>query len=150
MRYLVLAFFGCLLACASSAVTPEARTNAPLPPWQVRMTMSGGFAGVAQTVMVTSDGALTARDVKRGLGVTRRLDDRRLAEIAQTLSALRAEPERGEPFPGRCADCFVYQIEAVLDGEQRQIRISSDRLADSPYRDLVRILTETMRHALGR
>lgn len=113
------------------------------------MIVSGGIAGISQTLLATSDGRLVARDLRRGTKVEQRIDRQTEQNIARAMNALSGEGPIVSPLPGRCRDCFNYEIQAVLDGERRHVRLSSDRLEDSPYRDLVKILSETMRHALA-
>lgn len=147
-RHFALAVFSVLLACAPPAVTSQATGEKLFAKWEVHMVVSGGIAGVSQTLIATSDGELIARDLKRGASVERRADEQTAQNIARALNTLKEEPPRAAPFPGRCRDCFNYEIQAVLDGERRYLRLSSERLEDSPYRELVRILAETLRRTL--
>lgn len=149
MRYFTLATFSLLLACAPLApVDPP--TRAPLfAHWGVHFIVSGGIAGMSQTLLVTSDRGLIARDLRRGAKVEQHLDERAVQDIAQALSALKEQPPSAGMFPGRCRDCFNYEVQAVLDGERRYVRLSSEQLQESPYRDLVKVLSETLRRALS-
>lgn len=149
MRYLALAAFSLLFGCSAPEMIPQATGEGPFARWEVHMIMSGGFAGIRQTLLATSDGQLVARDLKRGTTVEQRVDKKTEQDIARALNVLSGERPNGSPFPGRCRDCFNYEIQAVLDGERRYVRLSSEHLEDSPYKDLVKILSETMRRALG-
>lgn len=118
------------------------------PQWQVQLRVSGGIAGISRTLSVTSGGTLIARDLRLGLTVERPIEERRAAEIAKALVGVGTAPEAKQPHPSRCRDCVSYDLEISLDRAPQRVRLSSDSLETSRYRELVTLLAGTLRDAL--
>jgi hypothetical protein len=79
-----------------------------------------------------------------------RLSPARQEEIVELLAALgNAAADTGLFSASRCRDCLVYMLILSTDGKPRRVRIVSDRLADSPYQELISTLIALMTEAAG-
>lgn len=155
-------FFPCLLLFATllSACGPARISPTPLPTqaapqplptladkWSLKLTQSGGFAGVLLTVEVSSDGKISAEDSGSGKSKAQNLTADELAELKRLISTARISPNAG-PYPG-CADCFLYTLEINSNGKLSQVRADDITLKDSGALELVTYLRKLRNALLG-
>ncbi len=145
---------GCILAILLSACVPALRAPtspqavpSPAADWTIKLTQSGGFAGVMLTVQVSSDGRLTAQNQRAMRSVTQILPPETVAQLARYHArALQVTP--AAPHTG-CADCFLYSLEFSSSGTTSHIEADDTTLADSGVAELVRLLQQVRDRALG-
>ncbi len=137
-----------LAACGPAAQFPGApqASATPAGDWTVKLTQSGGFAGVMLTVQVSADGTLTAANQRAGSSVTRSLPPETIAEIARhSYGLLQTTPVA--PHSG-CADCFHYRLEFSAPNRTGYIEDDDTTLAASGAADLIRLLQQLRDDAL--
>ncbi len=137
-----------LAACGPAAQSPVAPQASPSPAgeWTVKLTQSGGFAGVMLTVQVSADGTLVAENQRAGSSVTKSLPPETIARIAsQSSQFLQMTPVA--PRSG-CADCFLYKLEFHALDRTSYVEADDTTLAASGAADLVRLLQQLRDEAL--
>ncbi len=120
-----------LAACGPAAQFPDAPQASPTPAsdWTVKLTQSGGFAGVMLSVEVSADGTLVAANQRAGRSVTRSVPAETIAQIArQSYGLLQTTPVA--PRSG-CADCFLYRLEFSSPGRSGYIEADDTTLSAS-------------------
>lgn len=143
-----------LLACCMFGACKAVETVAPLqttPGGQVEFSVSGGFAGIRQSLTVDGTGLIVARDDKRGKVVRGQLDPARLAEIWAVF--MKINPEAGattQRLDARCKDCFQYTIMSTAGGRRHRASVSSAALSASPYGEVVKSLSQILRETLSQ
>src|SRR5512142_1246459 len=137
-----------LAACGPAVVSPPASQASPAPAqdWTVKLTQSGGFAGVLLTVQVSSDGTLIARNERAGSSVTKSLPPEATAQIASFAAGLAAATS-ATPRSG-CADCFLYRLEVTSGGRSAAIDADDTTLAGSGAAELIQLLQRLRDEAL--
>lgn len=112
----------------------------------VKLTQSGGFAGVLLTVEVASDGQLTAQDERTHRSVTETLPEAIIAKLTELISSTSLS--RGAVPSSGCADCFIYDLEIHSDGQTIEMRVDDVTLGDSGATDLIAFLRDLRDSAL--
>ncbi len=137
-----------LAACGPAAafpIVPQASPSSAMQ-WTVKLTQSGGFAGVMLTVQVSSDGTLVAENQRAGSSVTRRLPPETIGLIALHYSRL-SQGTSAAPRSG-CADCFLYRLEFSSPERSGHVEADDTTLAASGAADLIRLLQQLRDDAL--
>jgi hypothetical protein len=143
-----LALITFLTACGR--VLPATTAPQPLPSpgeaWTIKLTQSGGFAGVHLTVEVSSNGQLKAEDQRSGRTVLQNLSPASMTELnrlfSKALAATAAPPRSG------CADCFIYDLEVTSAGNTSAIRVDDTTLEASGAAELITFLRQLRDRAL--
>lgn len=149
-KLLVLLLTGLLLAACGSPVTetpvkPERTKTAQT--WNtIKMTQSGGLAGVSRIITISHDGAGSAIDERAAKNVTILLTDEQFAELDAFISSFKKPAE--VTLDPNCADCFVYSLELAFNDKTRTVQVSDTQLATSGYEPLVTFLRALMDAAL--
>lgn len=127
-------------ACGPAQIVPSGPQPLPSPTqsWTLSLTQSGGLAGVSLTVMVSSNGELTAEDHKSGRSVTRSLSPAELTQLAALYSP-DLQVVR-QPAPSGCADCFVFDLEGSFGGRITSIHADDTTLDASGAGELIRMM----------
>jgi hypothetical protein len=135
---MLFTLFG-LSACGTERAFPP---PAPTPEydWTMRLTQTGGFAGVHLVIQVTSAGALKAEDLRTGRSVTLNLTPGELSELDRLRQALTSQPSAR--LPSACADCFIYDLEIASDGGIIKVEADDTTLAASGAQALIEHLLE--------
>jgi hypothetical protein len=135
-------------ACAPAGGAPDAPQPLPSPAgdWKLKLTQSGGFAGVNLTVEIDSHGQLTATDKRTGRTVSQSLPADTMRRLSQLYSQVSLTTPRG-PGSG-CADCFIYSLELSSGGRPMQIQLDDTTLAGSGMADLIQQLQQLRDRAL--
>lgn len=129
-----------------TASPPETKS---LPQWQVRLSQSGGFAGVSRRVELDSTGWLKVSDEKSGVEITTNLPPEALKEIATLVLEAQAGEQKPAPPGSACRDCFNYALSIERDGERIQVRADDMTLGQVPLEPLISRLLELQREALS-
>lgn len=113
--------------------------------WLVRMTLSGGFAGLLRKIEVKSGGEYVVIDEKVKKTFSDDLTEAEISNLEELVSKLKFfAPE----MPTGCADCFIYEIE-IESGGRKMIASADDiSLEDSGLGELVQFLHNIMDRAL--
>ncbi|HEX2696420.1 MAG TPA: hypothetical protein VHM28_01855 [Anaerolineales bacterium] len=151
-----LSLFAILLsACGPARFDPKPLPTSgapqPLPTladkWSVKLTQSGGFAGVMLTVEVSSDGTIKAEDTRSGKSVTQTLSPTQLNQLKDLISAAKISPNAA-PYPG-CADCFIFTLEINSNGTVSRVQVDDITAKDSGALELINALRQLRNAMLG-
>ena len=112
----------------------------------IKLTQTGGFAGVHLEIQVSSEGWMTAKDQRSGRAVTSPLSEGTLQELGQLVAKTRSPAT--EHLPSMCADCFIYELEIASTTGVIRIQIDDTNLAESGARALIQFLGEIRDQAL--
>ena len=117
----------------------------------VEYSMSGGFAGIRQSLTIQDTGQIEAHDEKYGKVVRGQLDAARLARLRATLIKISANSETTSPRLGTgCTDCYQHTVKATFGDRRFQVYMNSMALQASPNGELVRTLSLILREVLSR
>ncbi len=145
---ILLALAVLLAACGPATITAPDVQPLPSPSstWDVSLTQSGGFAGVQLKVEVSSDGRLTAENLRSGSTATRQLDAATLGKLSGLVSAIPASTPQ---LPAsKCADCFLYDLQITSGARTIHIQADDTTLAASGADQLIGLLRELRDTAL--
>ena len=117
----------------TATATPEAPTATAVPAtaiptappqttevWSIDFQRSGGFAGLSQSLSISSDGSARYEDMRTGTVETGTLSAETLAELRALIESsafFSQAPEQDAP----CADCFNLGITVTFDGESHTV-----------------------------
>jgi hypothetical protein len=150
-RHLVASLMVMVCLSASACGISHAALPAPLPSpsgaWTIRLTQSGGFAGVLLTIQITSDGKLEAQDHRSGRSVARELTPETVAQLGTLVSQLRIAG--GTPPPSACADCFLYDLELESATGTTRVHADDTSMADSGAAAVIGFLRQLGDNALA-
>ncbi len=151
---LILGFF--LAACGPAIIVPPDVQPLPSPsgsqlpsagPWTVSLVQTGGFAGVDLKVVVSSDGRMTAENVRSGKKVSKMLDAGDLAKLAPLAASVGAQAPQS-PQHSDCADCFLYDLQVTSGGRSVHVQADDTTLAASGAQGLITLLQQLRDDAL--
>ncbi len=129
---------------------PSPADPQPLPSptgsWTMTLTQSGGFAGVSLKVTVSSDGQLTAEDVRSGRTISKQLPPETMTKLAELYQA--SAPVTSQHVNSNCADCFLYDLQISSGGHIVTVKADDTTLNASGAADLVRLLRQLRDEAL--
>jgi hypothetical protein len=135
-----------LVSCA--APEPEITYTAPeleTESWSVKLTVSGGIAGIQRNIQVDETGKYTVTDEQAGNTQTGELTDVELAELESLVTGFEFSSPK---TPSMCADCFVYDLEIQSGGKKMLAQADDVNLGDSGMGTLVEFLRGLMDRAL--
>jgi hypothetical protein len=113
----------------------------------MRLTQTGGFAGVHLVIHVTSAGGIKAEDQRTGRTATLRLSPEELSELDSLRRALTSQ--QTERLPSACADCFIYDLEIGSNTGIIRVQADDTTLAASGAQALIEHLRELRDRALS-
>jgi hypothetical protein len=142
---ILISLFG-LSACGTERTFPP---PAPTPDrdWTMRMSQTGGFAGVHLVIHVTSVGELKAEDQRTGRTATLNLPPWELLELDGLRQALTLQ--QTARLPSACADCFIYDLEIASNTGILRVQADDTTLAASGAQALIERLRELRDRALS-
>lgn len=115
--------------------------------WMVSLQLSGGFAGLSQSIDISSDGTAVAKNERSNKTVKRQLTSDELSQLMTLVkSASLKSPGGGLPV---CVDCFNYNIQINSDGGKFTAQFDDVSLPDSGMSSLVKYLRELMDKTLA-
>jgi hypothetical protein len=118
----------------------------PSDKWIVKLTQSGGIAGVLLTIEVSSDGQLKAEDQRSQHNVTKILPTQTIAELKSLIFNTPVSTS-GVPQTG-CADCFIYDLEIQSEGNNVKIHVDDVSMNASGAQELITTLLKIRDGAL--
>ena len=147
-----------LLACSRAIPAPQPlpspqplptrqQTPGPVAAWTVSMQLSGGFAGLSRSIVISNDGMATARDERSGKTVKKQLTPDEFAQINNLVKSATLNPSSGSPAV--CVDCFVYNIQVNSGGGKSTAQFDDISLPNSGMAPLVNYLRDLMSKMLA-
>ena len=135
-----------LSACGTERTFPP---PAPTPDhdWTMRLTQTGGFAGVHFVIQVTSAGELKAEDQRTNRSAVLNLPPGELSELDSLRQAVTSQPIGR--LPSACADCFIYDLEIASSTGIFRVQADDTTLAASGAQALIERLRELRDRALS-
>jgi len=128
---------------------PPTATAAPVTEvWSIEFQRSGGFAGLAQSLSISSDGQARYEDMGNQLTETGTLSATDLAELRALIDSsgfFSQAPKQDAP----CADCFNLRISVTLNGQSHTVE-AVDIGVDPALKPLVDKLTLLLQDGLGQ
>jgi hypothetical protein len=142
---MLLSLFG-LSGCGTERTFPPP-VPTPDRDWTMRLTQTGGFAGVHLVIQVTSAGVMKVEDQRTARTATLNLPPGELTELDSLRQAF-ATPQTPR-LPSACADCFIYDLE--IESNTGLIRVQADdtTLVASGAEALIQHLRELRDRALS-
>ncbi|MCX6067071.1 MAG: hypothetical protein NT121_15165 [Chloroflexi bacterium] len=116
--------------------------------WQIKLSQSGGLAGVQRSIEIFGSGEMTVDDENSKAHIVDKLAAEQLASLEKLVASSQYQPDSGSA--GGCADCFVYMLEITSGGETFQAQLDDVTLADSGLNPLVDTLGRLMKAALEK
>jgi len=117
-------------------------------PWILELQLSGGIAGRNELLRLSDDGRALILDRRLNRSREIKLDSAQQSKISEMVEALEktiAGDDVDRFSSSQCRDCLVYILVLPTADKSRRIRIVSDRLAGSPYRELIFALRGLMK-----
>ena len=111
------------------------------------MQLSGGFAGLSQSIEISSDGAVTAKDERSNKVAKRQLISDELTKLTSLISS--ASLQSPTDLLTGCADCFNYNIQINSDSGKFTAQLDDVSLPDSGIKLLVGYLGKLMNQMLA-
>ena len=143
--FILLAAAFLLAGCSPQQVEATATPPALEETWSVKMTLSGGIAGLLRTVEVQADGSYVVVDERADTTIQGKLEDEKLLVLKGFIENLVITTPKN---PAVCADCFVYDIE-IRNGGKTMIANADDlSVGESGLGELVNFLQELINTAL--
>jgi len=139
--------FSILLAACDKATPTSQQIPSPTGKWMVNMHLSGGIAGLSQSIEILSDGAVTAKDEQSNKIVKRQLTSDKLTQFVALVKSTSLKSSSGGPTG--CADCFNYNIPIDFDGRKFTALLDDVSLPDSGMELLVGYLRKLMNQMLA-
>lgn len=153
--YLIL--FSLLLASCGPSETPtplatptEKTASTGLPVlegrWSIRLVHSGGIMGLSRNLDISADGKYWATDERTGKTYTGLLSPEEFSKIKELIAS--AEYEENTQPEKICADCFIYELQILSNGERFYVQLNDLELAHSGLESLVSTLRNLMSRTL--
>ncbi len=141
----IFASFTLILVACSKSASPTYTPPVLEETWAVKMTVSGGIAGILRTIDVNSTGSYSVADQRSGKIVTGTLTEAELATLQGLISALEVSTPKNPPI---CADCFEYELEIESGGKKMIASTDDISLGETGMGELVEFLRQTLDTAL--
>ena len=140
MKKFTLSFLIILIFLSSCGNTKSVLPNtqpfpSPAGKWNLKLTQSGGIAGVQLTVEVNSDGLLKAENQRSQQIVTKILSSQTVIELKKLIFNTISSASR--TTQSACADCFIYDLEIQLDGSNIKIHVDDITINKSGAQELI-------------
>lgn len=122
-----------LIISACAEMQPEQPTQSiecqsPIE-WKIDFSLSGGFAGVSQSLSISSDGSMIKQDLRKGERFESTLSSEELGKIAGMLA--QACPFEGIRMNNRCADCFEYKLNVIMNSKRYSLETNEISVPDN-------------------
>jgi hypothetical protein len=112
----------------------------------VKLTQTGGFAGVSRIIEVSSDGNVAVEDQRASSSRTRELSAEALAQLDGLVRSSGGTP--GTDYPSVCADCFIYDLQVVSTKATYRVHTDDASIAGSGAEPLIVFLRQLCQHVL--
>ena len=129
-----------LSACSPTGQNQESATEQPQdtasPNWSVMLNISGGFAGLMQTLTLDQSGQAIFID-KRKKSRTEKQITREDLQIYADLVKNLADTDHAETRPDQCRDCINYALDISSDGKLKHRAVNTISLTNSDAKELI-------------
>jgi len=105
----------CINSTQTALPTPSNECQTPIE-WKIELSRSGGIAGQARSVKVSSNGYMITKDLQSEDGAETKLSQDELKKISGIL--VEACPFEIGRISSGCADCFVYKLVIFMNGKR--------------------------------
>jgi hypothetical protein len=151
MNKITLCLLMVIIISSSCGEAKSIKTNPqPLPSasdkWNVKLTQTGGIAGVFLTVKVSSDGQLIAENQRSQQNVTKTLSSQTIAELRGLI--FNSVLSTSHVQQTGCADCFIYDLEIQSEGNNVKIQVDDVSINNSGAQELITTLLRIRDDAL--
>jgi len=109
--------------------------------WQIRMTQSGGFAGVSRRLEISSSGEMTIIDERSKKQRASQLPPDMFAMLKEMVASTIYHPPTKLLM---CEDCFVFELKIENGTEQFQVQIDELNLPNSGLETLIGFLEKLL------
>ena len=127
-------------ACAPTERSQESATPqqqaAVTTSWSAILNISGGFAGLMQTLTLDQSGQAIFID-KRKKSRTEKQVTREDLQIYADLVKNLANTNRTETRPDQCRDCINYALDISSDGKLKRRAVNTISLTNSDAKELI-------------
>lgn len=151
IKTILLFILAMLLAAAcTTAEVGVAAASSTTDTWSVRLSISGGFAGVRRQIEVDYSGRLLVQDQKLKKKVAGSLDSSELEKLAVLVRSAAAKPaSTGKPRHADCFDCYRYTMILKTGDKETKSQINGLQDLDAGKNQLVQHLLSIMRQRLS-
>ena len=104
--------------------------------WSAKLNISGGFAGLMQTLTLDQSGQAIFID-KRKKSRTEKQVTREDLQIYADLVKNLADTDRTETRPDQCRDCINYALDISSDGKLKHRAVNTISLTNSDAKELI-------------
>ena len=127
---------------------PPTATAAVTETWSIEFQRTGGFAGLAQSLSIRSDGQATYEDMRADRVETGVLGPADLADLRALIDSASffSQPS---PQEAPCADCFNLSITVTVDGQTHTVE-AIDIALDPSLQPLVEGLAALLQDGLAQ
>ena len=132
----IISLFYLVSGCNSTAHD----TNNSEANWSITLNISGGFAGIMQTVNLDQTGKAILVDNKLKLKVEKQVTKQELQTYVKLVKNLPDIPDT-KAKPGQCRDCFNYSLVAIYADTQKRRVVDSMAITESDAKELITKLT---------
>jgi Emfourin len=135
-------------AVLATSVPPPATAAPAADVWSIDFDRTGGFAGMAQSLSVSSDGQVRYEDKRANRVETGTLSAADLGELRSLIDSsgfFSQAPKQDAP----CADCFNLAITVTLNGQSYRVE-AVDIAVDAALKPLLDKLTSLLQDGLSQ
>ena len=97
------------LVYATATIEPKTSKG-----WQIKFTMSGGFAGLRRSIELFNSGQMIATDQKTNKQINVQVPEAEMEKIS--FWVIHAQPALPVPRRSNCKDCFEYEMTIYREG----------------------------------
>jgi len=115
--------------------------------WEIRFGVTGGFAGVSQSLTLSSNGEFKAVDEGAATEVSGEAPPADLQSVREALAG--SCPPWAVGRPPACADCFIYSVRLEWNEERFEVELNDVSLPTSAQATLVGALGHLLDQALA-
>ena len=131
-----LSFAMLLIACNPTA----SDTTSSSANWSVKLSLSGGFAGLNRSISLNQDGQAIYIDKRAKSRVEKQVTQQDLQDYVKLVKILPVN-QALKPKPTRCNDCINYVLVASFDGTSKRRTANDLTLGSSDANELIKNLT---------
>jgi len=110
--------------------------------WSLRLVHSGGIMGLSRSLVISADGKYWATDERTGKTYTGLLSAEEFSKIKELIAS--AEYEQTTQPEMTCADCFIYELQILSNGEKFYVQLNDLELPKSGLESLITTLRNIM------
>ena len=129
-----------LAACSPTAPGSNPDSHSTEVSWSITLNISGGFAGIMQTISLDQTGKALLVDNKLKSKVEKQVTKQELQTYVKLVKNLPDIPDT-KAKPGQCRDCFNYSLVAIYAETQKRRVVDSMAITESDAKELISKLT---------